>query len=79
MGLVRHSLQSIGKEAKATEGSDQLHCAALVLTRQKLRTQMRFWNVTPRTVRGWKSFGTGCPLGWGSKAVPEGGICAGVK
>jgi len=40
---------------------------------------MRFWSVMPRSFSGVKSFGTGVPLVWGSRAVPAGGICAGVK
>jgi hypothetical protein len=39
---------------------------------------MRFWRVMPRRVSGLKSLGMGRPLGWGSEAVPAGGICAGV-
>ena len=42
-------------------------------------TKIRFWKSTPRILRGWKSIGIGCPFGWGSTAVPEGGFWWGVK
>ena len=39
---------------------------------------MRFCIVTPRSFKGWKSFGGFEPFGCGSEAVPAGGCCAGV-
>lgn len=38
------------------------------------RTQMRFWNSTPRILMGLNRSGTLSP-----SAVPDGGYCAGVK
>ena len=46
---------------------------------EELHTPRRFWKVTPRTVRGLNSLGMGFPLVWGSRAVPAGGLWAGVK
>lgn len=42
-------------------------------------TQIRFWNVTPRIVMGWKSVCMGLLFGCGSTAVPAGGSWLGVK
>lgn len=41
-------------------------------------TMMRFWNSTPRILRGVKSLGTGLLSGCGVTAVPAGGFWAGV-
>lgn len=42
-------------------------------------TPNRFWNVTPRTVKGLNNLGMGFPLVWGTRAVPAGGLWAGLK
>ena len=41
------------------------------------RTQIRFWNSTPRILIGWKSLGR--DEASSATAVPDGGYCAGVK
>ena len=40
---------------------------------------MRFWSSNPLIFRGWKSVGTALLPGCGTKAVPDGGNCPGVK